>query len=429
MKYPILRAIFLLGLFLNTIGFLTRAQSIGQTQADSYTQYILLDPTTHQFQIIYDVSATTAGAQFYYNTLRKGSAHEVTAVYDRMTGLPLEWKIVSGNIAQKNGYAQAEAAGEYLQIALARPIPEGGEARVRIDKTYTDSSSYFKTGEQIVFSRTLGIKRNSVVLPAGYELISCNYPSQVMLTAEGQLKLSFMNRGVGAVPYEIKARLLAKPAVELATKDPLPWTTTTTPSSNSPDQSKARLDYQPSERAFQDREIVYFLQQPETHSFRLYHDYTESRVGIDSYLNIVREGSKASNPSAYILDTGQKLIVETLKGDAIAAKGIKLGASVTPETEVVAIWFDAVKEGQSVRLRIEETYTDPNRYLLYNGELVWDRSFGRNQNTVILPQGWYLTTNSIPAVISETETGEISLFYMNDRPDNVDVFIRGRRRE
>ncbi|HVF59218.1 MAG TPA: hypothetical protein VNJ70_05335 [Thermoanaerobaculia bacterium] len=50
-----------------------------------------------------------------------------------------------------------------------------------------------------------------------------------------------------------------------------------------------------SERAHQDREIVYFLQPPETHSFDLYHDYTESRLGVDRYLNVVRKGSAASS--------------------------------------------------------------------------------------------------------------------------------------
>ena len=59
-----------------------------------------------------------------------------------------------------------------------------------------------------------------------------------------------------------------------------------------------------SERAHQDRDIVYFLQQPETHAFALYHDYTESRPGINGYANVVRKGSTASNPSASILDTG-----------------------------------------------------------------------------------------------------------------------------
>ena len=42
-----------------------------------------------------------------------------------------------------------------------------------------------------------------------------------------------------------------------------------------------------SERARQDREIVYFLQPPETHAFDLYHDYTEARPGVGRYLNVV----------------------------------------------------------------------------------------------------------------------------------------------
>ena len=36
-----------------------------------------------------------------------------------------------------------------------------------------------------------------------------------------------------------------------------------------------------SERAFQDRDIVYFLKDPATNSFSLYHDYTEKREGVD----------------------------------------------------------------------------------------------------------------------------------------------------
>ena len=80
-----------------------------------------------------------------------------------------------------------------------------------------------------------------------------------------------------------------------------------------------------SERAFQDREIVYFLKEPTTHSFSLYHDYTESREGTDKYLNVVRAGSTVSDPSARNLDTGEALKVETLKGDAITKAGIDIG--------------------------------------------------------------------------------------------------------
>ena len=71
---------------------------------------------------------------------------------------------------------------------------------------------------------------------------------------------------------------------------------------------------------------MYFLQEPSTNAFSLFHDYTESRPGIDKYLNVVRTGSHVSNPSAYILDTGETLRHETLKGDAITAAKIDAGS-------------------------------------------------------------------------------------------------------
>jgi hypothetical protein len=190
------------------------------------------------------------------------------------------------------------------------------------------------------------------------------------------------------------------------------------------ERREARLN----ERAHQDRDIVYFLQQPETHAFDLYHDYTESREGVDKYINIVRPGSRSSNPSAYILDTGQKLKVETLQGEAITARKIDIGEAVKPETEIVVIWFDPVKKGESLRLRIAETYTDPARYKVENGELVWDREFGRPRNAVLLPAGWYLTNSSIPATVSQSADGRTRLDFWNPRPDQIAVLITARKR-
>jgi hypothetical protein len=148
---------------------------------------------------------------------------------------------------------------------------------------------------------------------------------------------------------------------------------------------------------------------------------------MDRYLNVVRAGSKASDPSATNLDTGEPLSVETLRGGQIAERGIEL-EGVTEDTEVVAIWFDPVQEGHSVRIRIWETYTDSGRYVVSGDELVWDRSFGRPRNTVVLPDGWYLTANAIPGVIDETEDGRVRIRYVNPRPDQIRVFIRARRR-
>ena len=183
-----------------------------------------------------------------------------------------------------------------------------------------------------------------------------------------------------------------------------------------------------SERARQDREIVYFLQQPETNAFDLYHDYTESRAGVDNYLNIVRGGSKVSNPSALILDTGEKLVVETLRGTKITDAKIDIGEPVAAQSEVVVIRFAPVKQGQSVRLRISETYTDPNRYRLVGDELVWDRAFGRPANAMVLPQGWYLTNCSIPVTVSLQPDGRVRLDFINPRNDNIEVLITARRR-
>jgi hypothetical protein len=187
---------------------------------------------------------------------------------------------------------------------------------------------------------------------------------------------------------------------------------------------RARL----AERAHLDRDIVYFLQEPSTNSFSLYHDYTESKPGTDTYINVVRPGSQSSNPSSYILDTGEVLKHETLKGAEITAKQINIGEAVTPETEIVVTYFPPVKPGQSIRLRLSETYTAPQSYRLDGSDLVFERSLGRSRNSVVLPAGWYLTASSIPAVVSETPDKMIRLDFVNNRPDSLDVYIKGRKR-
>lgn len=397
-----------------------------QTSADDFTRYELLAPDTHSFRIYYDVSAATPGATRYYNPIRRGSEPTVHGVYDRMTGKALTWAIVDGDDARKSGLLpEAADDGQYIRVDLARPVPPGGRGRVLIDKTYTDASSYFARDNTIRFTRTLGIKRNAVVLPAGYELVSVSYPSQVITRPDGRIEVSFINPGPGGVPYDVTARAL--PDGVPPAQDAAATTTVDSPMVTS-QRPVARVDFEIPQRASQSRDIVYFLQQPDTHAFRLYHDYEETRVGVDRYLNIVRPGSKASDPAAEILDTGEQLEVEILGGQDIRARGIDIGEPVTDATELVLISFDPVPVGGSRLLRITETYTDPNRYFRLGDEFVWDRSFGRSRNTVVLPDGWFLTANAVPARVRTRDDGRVELIYSNDRPDNIDVLIRGRRR-
>jgi len=141
----------------------------------------------------------------------------------------------------------------------------------------------------------------------------------------------------------------------------------------------------------------------------------------------VRAGSKVSDPSARVLDTGENLSTSTLRGPQIEKAGLEV-QPLASDTEVVVVRFPPVKKGQSLRLRIEETYTDPGRYGLAGDELLWHRSFGRSRNDIVLPEGWYLTVSSIPATISIENDGRIRLTFVNPRPDAIDVFLKARRR-
>lgn len=403
-----------------------------QTQTDDYTRYELQAPGSAAFRIVYDVSATTAGARFFYNSIRAGAREEVHGVTDLHTGRPLAWKVVEGAEARAQGHPRASLEGRYIQVALARPVPSGGQGRVRIEKTYVDSLSYFHEDGGIVFARSLGIRRNSVVLPAGYELTEANHPVQVDVEPDGRIRVSFMNPGPGSVEFRVGARPLPVEAAEaLRAHAASPPALRSGPAALAPGRGapvEARTGWRFAERASEDRDITYFLHQPETHSFRLFHDYTESRPGVDRYLNVVRAGSSASDPEAYNLDTGERLRVEQLKGDEIIRRGIELTSPPSPETEVVVIWFDPVQPGGSTRLRIWETYTDPGRYVLTGDELVWDRGFGRPRNAVVLPDGWFLSANAIPGVVTLTEDGRVRVQYENPRPDEIQVFVKARRR-
>jgi len=191
-------------------------------QDDGYTRYELLDPTSQSFRILYDVTATEAGAEYYFNTLRKGSEHKVDGVVDRMTGQPLTWTIVNGVDAKKSGLASASPDVDYLKVKLARAVTAGSEYRLTIDKTYKDPKSYFTENDRIVFDRSLGVKRNSVVLPRGYELVKCNYPAQVIMEPDGRIKISFLNNGPGEVPLRVEGRKLPASANLTITPPPTP---------------------------------------------------------------------------------------------------------------------------------------------------------------------------------------------------------------
>jgi hypothetical protein len=394
-----------------------------QSETDEYTRYELLAPESGKFRITYEVTALTAGAGTFYNPIRKGSAASDEAVLDAMSGKPLHFEVVSGADARKDPLMpDADLDTDYIKVTLARPVPKNGQARLVIIKTYEDRKSYYVDGKTIVFDRPLGIRRNKVVLPAGYEVVGLTVPSQIITEADGRIGISFVNGTEGEAPLVLRAAKGARTGAAAA-----PKAATEQRSWESPFEGETEED-RLSERAHQDRDIVYFLQQPESHAFALYHDYTESRPGINGYANVVRKGSTASNPSASILDTGEPLEAKEMSGAEMAALKINAGEPVDPDARVVVIPFTPVQAGQSLRLRITETYTAPVSYRLDGDELVFDRSLGRPRNAVVLPSGWYCAFSSIPATVSQLPDGRVRLDYWNGRPEPVAVLLKARRR-
>jgi hypothetical protein len=182
--------------------------SLARAEED-FTVYELLAPETHKFAIVYDVMTSVEGARFYLNPIRRGSKVSDERVIDLATGKALKFETVDAKAARESGLGGSTPDDSlFLKVYLAAPVPKTGEARIRIYKTYEDAASYGGQGDRIVFDRPLGIKRNVVVLPAGYELIGSTVPSMVSVQADGRVRVSMLNDRDDQLPVKITGRKL-----------------------------------------------------------------------------------------------------------------------------------------------------------------------------------------------------------------------------
>lgn len=184
--------------------------SLTASAADEFTVYELLTPESHQFAITYDVTETRAGAQFFFNPIRPGSVATKEKVVERSSGKELKFETVNGKDAKSTGLVPPSTKDEaqFIKVHLPGPVPKSGETRIRIFKTYTDAASYYVKDDKLVFERPLGIKRNIVVLPQGWELVECASPGIVSTDADGRVRVSFLNDRNDQLPVRIVARRL-----------------------------------------------------------------------------------------------------------------------------------------------------------------------------------------------------------------------------
>ena len=392
---------------------LTRASGM-----DEMTLYDLLSPESHQFAVRYDVAAEAPGSTLFFNIIRPGSEPSNEKVIDRATGKELSFVMTTAKEAKAYHQADADESNKtkYIKVTLPHPVPESGEYRLRIFKTYRDAKSYYGKGDRIIFDRSLSVKRNEVLLPRGFKLVGSSVPVIVATESDGRVELSMVNdRDDELAVHIIGMRTGTIPAAAVT---------------EIPEPKKIEAPGPPEyfHRAEDDREITYWMLAPETHQFRFSHDFNIVRAGQKYAHSFVRKGSTVSEEITFIdLDSGKQLKTAKVSGKEVNALGYYPEKSDDDDVVVQGELLQPVPEGGSVRIRVMETYTDEERYYVdKNGELVWDRTFGRPRNILTLPKDWLLTSCGVPAIITEDETGRIQLILNNPRNDELHVVVRAR---
>jgi hypothetical protein len=191
----------------------------------------------------------------------------------------------------------------------------------------------------------------------------------------------------------------------------------------------ASLAFAQFHRADGDRDIRYWLNDPSTHSFRISHDFTVDKVGQASVHSFVRKGSEVSPDSKItLLETGEALHTHIVNGKSVNALGYYREHYDDDTVVVQGDLPKALQKGETVRVRVEESYVDAVGYKMDGTNLVWTRTLGRPVNFVTLPDGWMLTSVNTPATITTDPQGRVTLRFTNTHPGDLAVTIRARKR-
>ena len=315
---------------------------------DAYTEYAILEPGSESFRIRFLPEETRAGATELVNATRGGSEGSDIEVYDPRTGKPMPF-----TYEQDKDDPETHAIHAKLPI----PVPSGGVGRVLIYKTYKDPRTYSMHGDDLVWVRSLSGYRLGVLLPKGFAFISSNVAAQLSTTSDGRLKLAFANPSGQSNPVTIHARRTSA---------------TFTPSSDQRDVF------------FDDVKTIYDLDEPATHRIRVDQSYSDYRTGDKARLESLSY-LRLRDLKVVDLDTAHDLSVSQ-DGPAVFAR----------------LELPIANDKQSAHLRITGTLPDPG-YTLDRGDLVFDRSLHGLRNTVLLPQGWDVSSVSQSATLGMYE--------------------------
>lgn len=348
---------------------------------DDYTEYHLLEPASNSFHIVYYLNQRQAGLTYVLNQTRSGSAGSDISVTDPRTGKPLKFDYMTGKELAASGVTGRLSPDEhYIRAHLARPVPQGGEGRVRIEKTYKDEKSYFASGETIAFARSLGIGRNAIVLPAGYGLVSSNVAAEIATLGDGRVQLSFENINGYASDVTIRASRRA---------------------------GANRMSAGGTSHAFRSTKTLYEIGADGLVAVRheRVHWTSPERFGPDATLTSVtlEQFGSLRNVRVTDVDTGEAMAVvpPDARGQYAAAR-LKTAAG------------EAIR---SANVRIEGTLREPADIRPIG--LAWSRVLPEPRATIVLPAGYELTQVNMPVTTGTLADGRMYLQVVNNRVATV----------
>ena len=356
---------------------------------DDYTEYHLLAPDTNQFHIVYYLNQRQAGLTYVLNQTRSGSAGSGISVTDPRTGLPLQHDYMTGKeLADAGVRGRLNPEEHYIRAHLARPVPEGGEGRVRIEKVYKDEKSYFGADGTITFARSLGIGRNAIILPAGYKLVSSNVAGVIESLDGGRIRISFENINGYASDVNIRAAKSAAAA-------PVKWDDGTT-------------------TAFDSSKTLYELRADGT--LAITHQFV-------AWTAPDRDGqSQLRGPAIIRGDAGPETSITAVDMDTGEALKVTRGA---PRHSPSVMFAPARGEKiASAQIRVSNTFRDAE-LTVGSGHLEWRRTVFGPRATIVLPAGYELAHVTVPATIGTLPDGRVYLQLVNNRAGTtVQIVLR-----
>jgi hypothetical protein len=337
-------------------------------------------------RIVSDRIVTGAGVEEFRLPLSAGSTAARAVAVDRASGATLS----------------STADGDALVVSLGRTLGERAERRVRIEETAERSRYVRPDGDRWRFDHAAPPGRIVVLLPPNTVLESASLPVQTAVE-DGRLKLGILNPGAEPLPVRLEFGPGEPGAARAITGD---------------------------FRADDERNIVYWLEDPAEHRIRLALELLLDAPGQAHVFSVLLPADRILDPVTLDVDRGVELPTRIVSAREAAAIPHAPAPLADDARVLVADLGYPVPEGGNARVRLYQTAINPGYELVADGELRLLRFLARPRTRIVLPPGWDLTSLDQPARPHRDDLDRLVLDFVHfggDRPSLTLTARYGRR--